>query len=238
MTAAQAVYPLIAASEVAILVQSWMRRSRAQNAAVLRVWLIVQLVIFAFLEPTSFRAAPVLYAKIFLICTLFSSAADLTVLYSVFVSLEDGIRAFGSVRAWTTLSIMVAIVFCLAAELPLPAKITGTYAAWITVVQMYDYLRIVCLVALSLYGWLRASSWPRDLAWTWLAMALYSITESIVVRVQIIASNTLLLEWVTSTAALAQLAGFWRALSYSPKPLTQFELEAAEQLWSTYEGSE
>jgi hypothetical protein len=94
-----------------------------------------------------------------------------------------------------------------------------------TMDQVFGYLRIGSLIALSLYGWLRASSWPRDLAWTWLGMALYSITESVIIRVQIIASNYTLLEVVTSAAAFLQLAGWWCALSHVPKPLTDYELE-------------
>jgi hypothetical protein len=103
-----------------------------------------------------------------------------------------------------------------------------------TMDQAFGYLRISSLIVLSLYGWLRASSWPRDLAWTWLAMASYSITESIIVRAEIVASNTLLLEWVTSAAAFLQLAGWCRALTYVPKPLAAIELEALSVLPSPH----
>lgn len=235
MTLAQLAYPLIAATEVVILSRCW--QSRAQNAAALRMWLVIQLGIFCVLEPTF--SNPDVYVRLFTVCTLVSCVADITVLYSIFDGLENRLRAFGSAKAWGTFAALLGLLFCLAGALPMPSIAGPIDTVWLTVVQTFGYIRIASLIALALYGWLRASSWPRDLAWTWLAMALYSFTESIVVRAQIIASNYTLLEVVTSGAALLQLAGWWRALSYSPKPLTQFELQAISVLTSsTYKGSE
>jgi len=233
MTPAQITYPLIAASEVAVLLLARRRPSRAQNASALTLWLRVQIALFCILEPASLLASTPLYCRIYYGVSLLSAAADLVVLYAIFDGLENGFRAFGSVKAWGCFAILVGLFFCLAAELPLPAKARGFITICMTMDQVFGYLRIAALIALALYGWLRASSWPRDLAWTWLAMALYSITETIIIRVQIIATNYTLLETVTSAAALLQLAGWWRALSYVPKPLTDYELEATAILTSS-----
>jgi hypothetical protein len=225
MTSAQLTYPLIAAAEVLTLGILRLRPSRAQNVEALRLWLRVQVVIFCILEPGSFLSASY-YTRLYFGCSVISAAADLVVLYSIFSCLESDFRAFGSVKAWASLAVLTGLLFCFAAELPLPIKARGINTIWLTMDQAFGYLRISSLIALALYGWLRASSWPRDLAWTWLAMALYSITESVIIRSQIVASNTRFLEWVTSAAAILQLAGWWLALAYAPKPLTSLELEA------------
>jgi hypothetical protein len=226
MTASQLTYPLVALIELGLLT----RQSRqTQNGPALRLWLKIQLAIFCILEPTSFLP-PEVYGRYFLACTLVSSAADLMVLYSVFFCLEDGFPAFGSARAWSSTAILAGLLFCFAAGLALPHKAQGVAVAWLTVVQGFTYIRALCLIMLSLYGYLRASSWPRDLAWTWIGMAVYGITDAVVTRIQIFESNTNLLEVVTTIAAVLQLVGWWRALSYIPKPLTSLELEGATNL--------
>lgn len=239
VTRAQMLYPLIAATEAIILLSARWRPSRAQNAAALTLWLAVQFALFCVLEPASFLAPTPLYCRIYYVVSVLSAVADLVVLYSIFDGLENGFRAFGSVRAWSCFAILTGLVFCLAAGLPLPLKARGFVTVCMMMDQVFGYVRISALIALALFGWLRASSWPSDLAWTWLAMAAYSIAESVVVRVEIVASNYQLLESVTSAAALLQLAGWWRALSYAPKPLTENELEAIAVLTSsTCKGSD
>jgi hypothetical protein len=225
---AQLTYPLVALVELSLLVRT--RESRqAQNAPALRLWLKIQLAIFCILEPTSFLP-PEVYGRYFFACTLVSCAADLMVLYSIFYCLEDGFPAFGSFRAWSSTAILTGLLFCFSAGISLPPKAQGIHLAWLTAVQGFTYIRALCLIMLSLYGYLRASSWPRDLAWTWIGMAVYGITDAVITRVQILESNTNILEVVTTLAALLQLAGWWRALSYVPKPLTSLEIEGATNL--------
>jgi hypothetical protein len=227
VTPIQFTYPLLALAEATILVHT--RSRHPQNAPALRLWLQIQLTIFCIIEPTSFLSAPI-YGRYFFICTLVSAAADLMVLYSVFYCLEDEFPAFSSVRAWSSTAILSGLLLCVAAGVTLPVKAKGIEIAWLTAVQSFTYIKAICLIMLSLYGYLRASSWPRDLAWTWMAMAVYGITETVVTRIQIIESNTNLLEVVTTIAAVLQLAGWWRALSYLPKPLTPLEIESASNL--------
>lgn len=228
MTAAQITYPLTALIEVAILVCT-RRVGKAQNAPALRLWLHIQIVLFCILEPASFLA-PEQYGQIYAFCTPIGCAADLVVLYSIFYCLEDGFPAFGSIRAWSSMALLTGLLFCFAAEAPLPHKAKGIELAWLTVDQGFTYIRALSLIMLSLYGYLRASSWPRDLAWTWIGMAVYGITDAVVTRIQILNSNTNLLETVTTIAAVLQLVGWWRALTYSPKPLTELELEMVNAL--------
>lgn len=227
MTITQFTYPLVAFAEIAILVR--LRASQAQNAAALRLWLRVQVALFCVLEPASFLGTP-FFAESYIFCTIVACAADLMVLYSIFYCLEDGFPAFGSFRAWASLSILTGLLFFTAAGLHLPPKAQGIDMAWLTVDQGFTYIRALCLIMLSLYGYLRASSWPRDLAWTWIGMAVYGLTDAVVTRVQILASNTNLLEVATTIAALLQLVGWWRSLSYVPKPLTSLEVEGATNL--------
>jgi hypothetical protein len=118
------------------------------------------------------------------------------------------------------------LLYCFAAQLPLPVKAQGIQIAWLTADQAFTYIRALALIALSLYGWLRASSWPRDLAWTWIGMSVYGITDAIITRVQILQSNMQLLEMATTAAAMLQLAGWWLALSYVPKPLSRLDMES------------
>lgn len=224
MTLTQVTYPCIALVELGFLLRG---AGKAQNAPALRLWLKIQLAIFCILEPASFLSV---YGHFFFVCTLVSAAADLMVLYSVFYCLEDGFPAFGTIRAWASTAILSGMLFCLAAGLSLPAKAQGIERAWLTTMQSFTYIRALCLIMLSLYGYLRASSWPRDLAWTWIGMAVYGITDAVMTRIQIFESNTNLLEIVTTIAAALQLAGWWRALSYVPKPLTSLELEGAANL--------
>lgn len=228
MTLAQVGYPLLALAELAILTRTRMSR-KAQNAPALRLWLQIQLAIFCVLEPASFLPGH-LYARCYFSCSIVSMAADLMVLYSVWYCLEDGFPAFGSFRAWSATAILTGMLFCAAAELSLPPKARGFSLVWLTFDQAFGYIRMSALIVLSLYGWLRASSWPRDLAWTWLGMATYCGTDAVVTRVQIVASNTNLFELVTTTAAVLQLVGWWRALSYVPKPLTLLELQGVGNL--------
>jgi uncharacterized membrane protein YgdD (TMEM256/DUF423 family) len=227
MTLAQLTYPLLALGELTILVLTRSRQS--QNAPALRLWLQVQLAIFCVLEPASFLSAPI-YGRYFFACTLVSAAADLMVLYSLWYCLEDGFPAFGSLRAWSSTALLTGLLFCVSAGLRMPPKAHGIEIAWLTTVQSFTYVRALGLIVLSLYGWLRASSWPRDLAWTWLGMAMFSGTDAVVTRVQIISSDTNLFELVTTTAAVLQLVGWWRALSYVPKPLTLLELQSVGNL--------
>lgn len=227
MTAAQAIYPLIALTELAVLLCAG--RSRAQNAIALRLWLAAQILIFFILEPLSLRNSPN-YASVFLICSLVSDLADLVVLASIFYGLEDGLPAFGRIRSWAPAALFAGLTIFILAALPLPVKATGIKAWWVGLDQAFIYVRAVALIALGLYGWLRASSWPRDLAWTWLGMASFSFTWAIVERVQILTANMQLLEIVTSLAAMTQVVGLWRALSYAPKPLSPLEMEAAQQV--------
>jgi len=233
MTTAQITYPLLALAEIAILVRTRMSRPQAQNGSALRLWLQIQIVTFCILEPASFFLPSRVYGHCFFACSVVSAAADLMVLYSLFFCLEDGYPAFGSRRAWSATAILAGMLFCFAAELPIPAKAQGIEVAWITVGQVFTYIRAAGLIALSLYGWLRASSWPRDLSWTWLGMAAYGLTDAVVTRIQISESDVDLFELATTTAAVLQLIGWWRALSYKPKPLTSLELEAASTLTVT-----
>jgi len=178
------------------------------------------------LEPASFLSVPN-WTRYYFGVSVVSYAADLMVLYAVFYSLEDGLPAFGSARAWLSTALLSGMLFCFAAELPIPAKARGVQIAWLTAEQAFTYIRALGLIALSLYGWLRASSWPRDLAWTWIGMAVYGITDVIVTRIQLLQSNTNLLDLATTTAAMLQLAGWWFALSHVPKPLTALDMESA-----------
>jgi len=223
MTTAQLTYPLIALAEVAILCRTRMSRSAAAPA--LRLWLQIQIGIFCILEPASFLSVPI-WSRYYFGVSVVSYAADLMVLYSVFYCLEDGFPAFGSARAWISTALLTGMLFCFAAELPLPAKARGLQIAWLTADQAFTYIRALSLMALSLYGWLRASSWPRDLAWTWIGMAVYAITDALVTRIQILESNYQLLELATTVAAMLQLAGWWLALSYVPKPLSRLDMES------------
>lgn len=223
MTITQLTYPLVTLAEIVLLTGA--RGAQTQNAAALRLWLRVQIFLFCILEPASFLGAP-FFAQSYIFVTILSCAADLMVLYSIFYCLEDGFPAFGSFRAWASLSVLTGLLFCFAAGVKIPAKAQAIDSAWLTMDQSFTYVRALCLIMLSLYGYLRASSWPRDLAWTWIGMAVYGITDAVVTRIQILESNTNLLEVVTTIAAVLQLCGWWRALSYVPKPLTSLELEA------------
>lgn len=227
MTITQLTYPVLACAELGILVT--LRASRAQNATALRLWLRIQIGLFCILEPASFLSTP-LFAEAYVFVTVISCAADLMVLYSIFCCLEDGYAAFGTIRAWASMAVLTGLLFCIAAETHPPLKAQGIQFAALTMDQTFTYIRATCLILLSLYGYLRASSWPRDLAWTWIGMAVYGITDAVMTRIQILNSNTNLLEVVTTIAAALQLVGWWRALSYIPKPLTSLELEGATNL--------
>lgn len=179
----QGVYLAAATVEAALYLAC--RRNTSVIAKAIRFYLLSALGIFAVLFPLSAHVGR-LYLVAFIAASYLTFAAEMTVLYAVFSELRGRDTSFGSYRLWTSICLGLCLVTAGVTFLETPFAQSSLFKFWMGSMQLFAHIRNTAIFTLVLYSVLTAQWWSRAAALTWSGLMVFSLTDSLTQRIEII----------------------------------------------------
>ena len=175
----------LATAAVEALLYLLCRRNHSPIAKGLRFYLLSALGIFAVLYPLSFHPGR-LYFSAFVLASYLTFVAEMTVIYAIFCELRGRDRALGSLRVWTVICLSLCVLTASTEFLETSFAHNSLSRFWMGSMQLFNHIRTVAIFTLVLYSVLTAQWWSRAASLTWCGLALYSLADSLVQRVEIL----------------------------------------------------
>lgn len=182
----ESVYVATAACEALVLFMIW--EAPGPSARGIRLYLKAQIAMFFLLMPISAFSGCRLYFPAYAVASAVNLLAELGVLAGIFVDLNAGVCVFGSMWVWFALCLAATIVTTAIVLLSPPQQFRMTIRVYLALDQVSTIMRCFGLFAIVAYGWLCGTSWPPRISLIWLGMAIYSLTDFVCQRLQLLQS--------------------------------------------------
>lgn len=188
MSSAQEWYLAIATAE--LLLYALCRKNPSIIARAIRFYLLSALGIFAVLLPLSIYPDR-LYFCAYILASYLTFASEMTVLYAILSELRGRDTSLGSFRVWSAICLGLCVLAAGFSFLQTPFAHSSLAKFWMGSVQIFNLIRNTAIFTLVLYSILTAQWWSRAASMTWCGLMVFSLTDSLAQRAEIITSYRL-----------------------------------------------